>query len=38
MAGHESDTYVLLLFSFDLEHLSSYFLFTLLDLILWFVF
>ena len=34
MAGHESDTYFLLVFSFDFEHLSSYILFTLLDLIL----
>ena len=38
MAGRESDTYFLFLFSFDFEHFSSYLLFTLLDLILWFVF
>ena len=38
MAGHKSDTYFLLLFSFDFEHLSSYLLFTPLDLILWFAF
>ena len=38
MAGHKSDTYFLLLFSFDFEHLSSYLLFTPLDLILWLAF
>ena len=33
-AGHGRDTYLLFLFSFNCERLSSYLLFTLLNLIL----